>query len=536
MAIRGSLSEASLPDVVQLLTMGRKTGCLSVSHRQSFGAIYFERGRITYATLVNRRDRIGDLLLKARLITPLALQNAVDRQNRERDKRLGRILVEQESLSQAELERIVRVQIEEAIYHLFTWPEGAFNFEPEVFPEEDLKVSINPEAVLLEGARRVDEWSLIEKRIPSLDLVFDIDRHKVEDSDVTLTPEQERLLGLMDGRRDVTALIDETGLGQFTVGKVLFGLLSAGFLKRVGRTHAPPAAGQSKSEEHRNLGIAFYRTGMLDEALREFKRVIELSPSDAVASYFLGLVLLRRGMWADAASSFARQIAQGAASPTVYHNLALALEHSGKPEDARAALHEAIQRGGNDPLTHVSIAALDLAAGRVSAADASLATAHDLWGDRPRSVVWFHVSALAAAARGQTARAVELLAEGIAAHPRSAVLYNNLAAVQERRGKHAEARDAVDHGLQEDPTVPQLHKNLGDQRYRSMQYDHALEAYQRAVKLNPALGVDVYLKLGNIRFRRHEREDAIRCWERALALDPQHAIVRTNLDAARRLA
>ena len=58
MAIKGNLREASLPDVLQLLAMGQKTGCLSVTDRSNFGYIYFDRGRITYASIVNRRDAI----------------------------------------------------------------------------------------------------------------------------------------------------------------------------------------------------------------------------------------------------------------------------------------------------------------------------------------------------------------------------------------------------------------------------------------------------------------------------------------------
>ena len=64
MAIKGSLKEASLPDVLQLLSMGKKSGCLSVTHRQNFGYIYFDKGRICYASIVNRRDRLGDILVK----------------------------------------------------------------------------------------------------------------------------------------------------------------------------------------------------------------------------------------------------------------------------------------------------------------------------------------------------------------------------------------------------------------------------------------------------------------------------------------
>ena len=63
MAIKGSLREASLADVLQLLAMGQKTGCLSVTDRGSVGAIYFEHGQITHAALANRRDRLGEVTL-----------------------------------------------------------------------------------------------------------------------------------------------------------------------------------------------------------------------------------------------------------------------------------------------------------------------------------------------------------------------------------------------------------------------------------------------------------------------------------------
>ena len=81
MAIRGSLKEASLPDVLQLLAMGKKSGCLSVTHRNNFGSIYFDKGRISYASIVNRRDRLGDILVKSRLITQAQLDEAIERSN-----------------------------------------------------------------------------------------------------------------------------------------------------------------------------------------------------------------------------------------------------------------------------------------------------------------------------------------------------------------------------------------------------------------------------------------------------------------------
>src|SRR5581483_6291314 len=239
MAIKGSLKEASLPDVLQLLAMGKKTGCLAVTHRQNFGYIYFDRGRICYASIVNRRDRLGDMLVKGHIITQEQLDGAIALQDRRRDKRLGELLVEQGALTTQQLHGVIEVQIQEAVYFLFTWNQGTFNFEADVLPDQhDHVVSINPESLLLEGARRVDEWSLIEKKIPTFDLVFEMDRSKVFSSEVALTEEQRAVLELVDGARDVQAIIDASGLVEFEVGKALYGLVSAGFIHRIGKTAA----------------------------------------------------------------------------------------------------------------------------------------------------------------------------------------------------------------------------------------------------------------------------------------------------------
>ncbi|NUR20763.1 MAG: DUF4388 domain-containing protein, partial [Gemmatimonadaceae bacterium] len=414
MAIKGSLKEASLPDVLQLLSMGKKTGCLSVTHRNNFGYIYFDKGRICYASIVNRRDRLGDILVKNGVISGAQLDAAIEAQTRQRDKRLGEILIAHGALLREELHQQIRVQIEEAVYYLFTWTQGSFNFEADMRPEEqDLLVSINPDALLLEGARRVDEWSLIEKKIPSFDIVFAVDRAKVAQGDAPLTSEQETLVGLMDGRRDVAALIDDSGLGEFSVGKALYGLVTAGYLNRVGKTKAPePAVSDARVDEHRNLGIAFYKTGMLEEAIREFRRVADLRPGDSAAGFHMGLVLMRQGKWPDAANAFHETASAPGAKFAAFHNLAYALERLGRYDEARAALEEAGARGGaNDPRVQTSLGVLALRMGDVAAADATLRAAKPLWGKRPPAAAWFHYAALAAALAGDLDRAAALLGE-----------------------------------------------------------------------------------------------------------------------------
>ena len=136
MAIKGNLREAGLPDVLQLLAMGQKTGCLSLTDRSSFGYIYFDRGRITYASIVNRRDRLGDLLVKNGLLRAEDLAAAIDEQGRSPGERLGEILVRRGNITREQLQQFIRIQIEEAVYFLFTWNQGSFQFEPDQRPEE----------------------------------------------------------------------------------------------------------------------------------------------------------------------------------------------------------------------------------------------------------------------------------------------------------------------------------------------------------------------------------------------------------------
>ena len=537
MAIKGSLKEASLPDVLQLLAMGKKTGCLSVSHRNNFGYIYFDRGKIAYASIVNRRDRLGDILVKSGLIAQEALDDAISQQGRERNRRLGEILVGKGALSREELHRQIRIQIEEAVYFLFTWTQGTFNFEADVHPDEqDLLVSINPESLLLEGARRVDEWSLIEKKVPSMDTVFDVDRSRFAEREAGLTPEQETLVPLIDGKRDVTALVDDSGLGEFEVGKALYGLATAGFLHRVGKSRpSETVVPDARIEEHRNLGVAFYKTGMLEEAMREFRRVTELREDDAHARFYVGLVYIRQGKWTDAATALRDASAMGGAKPAVFHNLAYVLERLGRYDEAKLALREALDRGGvEDARVHLSVAVLALRRGDLRVAEAALEASKSRSGKKGPSAAWFHYAALTAALKGDLERAGSLLADGIRQYPHAAPLFNNLAVLHERRGNFDDATLNTERGLVEDASLAQLHKNAGDYAYRAGKYDDALESYQRAVKLSPSLGEDVYLKLGNIRYRRGESSEAERCWERACSLDPDNAIVRANLEAVRR--
>jgi Flp pilus assembly protein TadD len=537
MAIRGNLSEASLADVLQLLALGQKSGCLSVAREGSFGTVHFDRGRIEHAAIINRRDRLGDRLVRSGVLAADALASVASAPGLADDRDLAAALIAQGLVDRDVLMGHYRAQVEEAVYHLFSWNAGSFTFEPDtqVIDGEPL-LSISADSLLLEGARRVDEWTQIEKKIPSLDLIFELDTKRLAQADVTLSPTQQRLVPLLDGGNDVHTLVERSGFDEFEVGKALYGLITAGFAQRVGRSAArrqPPP--ESRIAEHRNLGVAFYRTGLLDEAQREFRRVLELREADGAARFHLGLVHLRRGEWADAADTLRRAAAEPDAPAAVLHDLAFALERLGHFDEASEALADAATRSpAPDPRIALSEAMLALQRGELTVADERLAAARTAWGARQPAAAWYHAAGLSAALAGDSTRAIAVLEEGLSVHPHAAALHNNLAVVHERRGSYELAARTLEHALLEDANCPHLHKNLADYLYRAQRYDEAFDALVRVVRLAPGHGADVYLKLGNIHYRRGVMEEARAAWERALEIEPTNRIVRANLEALRR--
>ncbi|MGH7501170.1 MAG: DUF4388 domain-containing protein [Longimicrobiales bacterium] len=533
MAIKGSLREASLAEVCQLLALGMKSGCLSVADRSRFGQIFFDRGRITFARIVNRRDRLGDLLVAEERLTQAQVDATLEQQGREPEKRFGELLIENGMISAADLSRYIRVQIEEAIYHLFTWSRGQFYFEAGQRPHRNESlVSINPESLLLEAARRIDEWSLIEKKIPSLDLVFELDQARVEASDAEISAEQNELLPLLDGTRSVQEIMDDTGRREFDVGKALFGLVQAGFARRVGRrTEDPGRASESEITERNNLGIAFYRTGMLEDAIREFRRALEVGPSDVVARFHLALISIRLGRHGEAVRELDQLVKETGMCFAYASNLAVALRRSGRTEDALRALDEADRLRAGRPATALSRAITLAQAHRLAEATAQFDDYRARLTDdeRPAPVFYFQAGLVAGLA-GDVHRAQTIVWEGLEFHADSPPLLLLAGLTAEKQGDRQGAEMFYRRALEAEPGLAQAHKNLGDIAFGRGAAEEALRLYQRAVELDGDLGEDVHARLGLLHYQTRNREAAIRSWTRALELNPSNEAVRNRLD------
>lgn len=340
MAIEGPLRELGIHDVFQLLDLSRKTGVLRVTSdlRHNAGTVYFEAGTIVFAEIRSNPHPLGALLLRTGKISEADLERARDMQTRGGDqRRLGQILVAIGALSPRELERQMRFQIEEVVFEMMSWHEGFFSFGEEPVVVHEDAVRIRTEALLMEGARRIDEWSRIEKRVPHLGVVPQLAPALEGDSgELDLLPAEWELLALIEGTRDVRTLATELGRSDFDVAKTLFGLESAGVVMLVDQGPAKRervTATAQLAELVARAEDALVRKD-LGRARAEAEQAAALYPHDSTVHLLLGRIQLAASRPGDAVDELRRALHLDPLLVAAHRMLGYALCASGRFAEA----------------------------------------------------------------------------------------------------------------------------------------------------------------------------------------------------------
>src|SRR6266852_5689945 len=358
MAIEGPLRELGIHDVFQLLDLSRKTGVLRVASelRNNAGTIYFEDGAIVYAEIRSNPHPLGSLLLRTGRVNEADLDRARDMQVRGGDRRrIGEILVELGVVTPRELQRQVRFQIEEVVFEVMGWREGYFSFTegPLTQVPAESTVRIPTEALLMEGARRIDEWARIEKRLPHLGVVPAFAAPAGSEGDLDLLPPEWEVLALIDGQRDVRAIAAGLGRSDFDVAKTLFGLESAGLVvltdpgtqsrardggSGTGMAGAGSAAGAGAGVASPAAEAATL-VAQAENALRQrdvmtagaaAEHAAALQPHDPTIRLLLGRIHLVAGRSADAVEELRRALRLDPLLPAAYRHLGYALVAGGR--------------------------------------------------------------------------------------------------------------------------------------------------------------------------------------------------------------
>ncbi len=187
MAFQGSLAELHLPDIIQLVSVSGKTGVFHLTDGDQRGQIYLKDGRIVHAEL-------GDL------------------------------------------------SGEEAVYALAIWRQGEFRFDAAVAPPHPTIQKSNT-SLLMEAARRLDEWRVLSKKIPSVDRIPEFVILDNREGQINLNTMEWLLLSKIDGQRSLRAIAAANELSVFDAAKLLYGLVATGLIRL-----RDPSAGASARE------------------------------------------------------------------------------------------------------------------------------------------------------------------------------------------------------------------------------------------------------------------------------------------------
>jgi len=136
MSLAGKLEDLRIPELLQVLALGSKSGKLELTRTDGFGLIVLRHGKIIYAVCNGVRETFGHILVCRGLVDEKTLAMALDRQHRSRkEQRLGTVLVEMGALDAATVERVIGEQTAKVVAELFTWPGGFFRFDPAEIPD-----------------------------------------------------------------------------------------------------------------------------------------------------------------------------------------------------------------------------------------------------------------------------------------------------------------------------------------------------------------------------------------------------------------
>jgi len=331
MAFQGDLRNLGLATVFQNLQQNLQTGTLRLQRERDERYIFVKEGKPSMTSRgAGAATPLGEYLVRSGKVNPEDIQEAVSRLRK--GSRLGSALERAGKATAADVKDAARTFVEEELYELFTWSDGHFDFKEGSAPEDIFDAEIraaglelDPNGIILEAARRVDEWERINRVVGSQGDIYVVRRESLADVEKLSDPRARQVAEYLDGRRDLAAVIRDSALGRYAVCQGLSKLISERYVRTI------------NADELRRLAEQAESSGNLEEAARFMRQALEIERNDVALRRRLAEILERAGEKEDAASE--------------YKLMANALLDSGNTGQAADCLRKAISLRPSDVTT-----------------------------------------------------------------------------------------------------------------------------------------------------------------------------------------
>ncbi|WP_017301903.1 DUF4388 domain-containing protein [Nodosilinea nodulosa] len=256
MVVSGKLSNFSLPEVLQLVEEGNKSGLLTVralpnaadSSQDHF--IWLKQGRIVAAANRNDYHGLAHLIARRQLLSKAQLLGLI--QKCPARTPFGVYLRSQELLTKEQLQGLFSTQVIQEICVLFELPDGTFHFTNDVqMPYlEMVGASVPATEVTLPGLRSLRNWSALKDKLPNLNsgLLSTTDGKP----QARLTRQEWSVWGFANGKIPLSEIAQRLKLQAEPIRCTAFRLMLTGLVEEIPVANSGPA----KIKEDSRIGSA----------------------------------------------------------------------------------------------------------------------------------------------------------------------------------------------------------------------------------------------------------------------------------------
>lgn len=256
--LQGSIKDTSLVKILVHLNRSIKTGTLTVSTPSAIKKIFLKLGDVIFASSTYEDDRLGEMLLKAGKITVDQYDESVDIL-KSTGKKQGAILVELGYLTPKELFWGLKYQVNEIIQGMFLLEDAQYEFrEGDVPAQEVISLKMSMGNLIYAGISRITNWTRIRNEMPDTDSVLKLSEDPLSlFQDIELSPQDKKILSLVDGEKTIKEIIDNSWMGSFEALKILYVLWSIGIIEQaaVQKEALKPSKTRGKTKGVRLNGI-----------------------------------------------------------------------------------------------------------------------------------------------------------------------------------------------------------------------------------------------------------------------------------------
>jgi hypothetical protein len=233
MEMEGSIQEFSVPEILQFLSLHEADGVLKLKSGREEVDFGFKRGKITDALHKGEKlfHSISEYVQRTGLIPPDTFNKYIERA-KEAGLSFLEIVEKGDFLSKKNIEDIIAFKIQETTCEVLTWNDGRYSFEAgkKLYQHSAFSVEIEPNTLVMEGIRRIDEWPLIEKALPDENITL----RKLEKPEINVEIGEDEKIILEKITEEITLheLVGISGIGKFRTYNSVYKLTEIGLIEK----------------------------------------------------------------------------------------------------------------------------------------------------------------------------------------------------------------------------------------------------------------------------------------------------------------